>query len=276
MPTLLRSETGVRLAATDRPSSPDSTGSAVTNQQIARLVSSSRKHVWLVAAPKSGSTWLGAMLERVLGWPRVPLLDCYDRREQEIDVRMLTLHPDEDIFTPHQHTRASHPTLGIIQQFRITPVVLVRDLFDTVISLRDHLYREHHVMPWAYFDETVYTLSPEEQIDALIDLVIPWYINFYVSWFYAEKQGHCRFLWMTYADLKADHVACVRDVLAFAGVERTEAQVEAACKPSAETNTRRNVGTQGRGQTQLTDEQRDRIARLTKYYPKVDFGPIGL
>ena len=85
----------------------------MTNQQIARLVSPTRKHVWLVAAPKSGSTWLGAMLDSVFGWPRVPLLDCYDRREQEVDVRMLLQHPNVDIFTPHQHTRASHPTLGI-------------------------------------------------------------------------------------------------------------------------------------------------------------------
>ena len=247
----------------------------MTNQQIAQAISPSRKHVWLVAAPKSGSTWLGAMLERVLGWPRVPLLDCYDRREQEIDVRMLTLHPDTDIFTPHQHTRASHPTLGIIQQFRIMPVVLVRDLFDTVISLRDHLYREHHVMPWAYFDETVYTLDPEEQINALIDLVIPWYINFYVSWFYAEKQGTCRFHWMTYQGLKDDHEMCVRRVLEFSGVKRTDEQIAEAVQGASITNTRRNVGMQGRG-GQLTDEQRSRIVRFTDYYPKVDFGRMGL
>ena len=55
----------------------------MTNQQIARLISPTRKHVWLIAAPKSGSPWLGAILESVYGWPRVPLLDCYDRREQE-------------------------------------------------------------------------------------------------------------------------------------------------------------------------------------------------
>ena len=247
----------------------------MTNQEIARAVSPSRKHVWLIAAPKSGSTWLGAMLERALDWPRVPLLDCYDRREQEIDVRMLTLHPDTDIFTPHQHTRASHPTLSIIRQFRIMPIVLIRDLFDTVISLRDHLYREHHIMPWAYFDETVYTLSPEEQIDALIDLVIPWYFNFYTSWYYAEKQGLCRFLWMTYLDLKEDHEACVRRVLDFAGVERTDDQIVAAVQDSRGADTRRNVGTQGRGHTQLTEEQRERILRFTRYYPKVDFRPLG-
>jgi hypothetical protein len=247
----------------------------MTNQEIARQVSLNRKHVWLVAAPKSGSTWLGAMLESVFGWPRVPLLDCYDRREQEIDVRMLTLHPDVDIFSPHQHTRASHPTLGIIQQFRIIPVVLVRDLFDTVISLRDHLYREHHIMPWAYLDETVYTLDPEEQINALIDLAIPWYINFYVSWFYAEKQGLCHFHWMTYQELKADPESCVRRVLDFSGVVRSDDVIVSAAQGSAQTNTRRNVGLQGRGQA-LTDEQRNRITRLTEYYPKVDFTPMGL
>ena len=247
----------------------------MTNQQIAAQVSLTRKHMWLVAAPKSGSTWLGTMLESVYGWPRVPLLDCYDRREQEIDVRMMTLHPNVDIFSPHQHTRASHPTLGIIQMFRIMPVVLVRDLFDTVISLRDHLYREHHIMPWAYFDETIYTLDPEEQINALIDLMMPWYINFYVSWFYAEKNGLCRLHWMTYRDLKADPESCVRRVLDFTGVMRSDEVIEAALQASRQANTRRNVGLQGRGQA-LTEEQRNRIARFAEYYPKVDFTRIGL
>ncbi len=276
MPVLLQTESGARLPTANGMSTPEPAGLSMTNQEIARRVSPSRKHVWLVAAPKSGSTWLGAMLESVFGWPRVPLLDCYDRREQEIDVRTLIQHPDVDIFTPHQHTRASHPTLGIIQQFRIIPVVLVRDLFDTVISLRDHLYREHHIMPWAYFDETVYTLTQEEQINALVDLVIPWYINFYVSWFYAEKQGYCRFLWMTYQELKTDHEACVRRVLDFAGVSPSEEQIAEAVQGSPRTNTRRNVGMQGRGQTQLTDEQRHRIVQLTDYYPKVDFSRMGL
>ena len=131
-------------------------------------------------------------------------------------------------------------------------------------------------MPWAYFDETVYTLDPEEQINALIDLVIPWYINFYVSWFYAEKLNLCRFLWMTYQELKADHESCVRRVLDFANVSRSDEKIASTVQGSPQTNTRRNVGMQGRGQTQLTDEQRGRIVRFTEYYPKVDFTRIGL
>ena len=42
------------------------------------------KHVFLICAPKSGSTWLTKILENVLGWPSIKLLPAYGNREQEL------------------------------------------------------------------------------------------------------------------------------------------------------------------------------------------------
>jgi hypothetical protein len=248
-------------------------------QDIHSQVSPYRRHIWLIAAPKSGSTWLGAMLLEALKWRRVPMLEWYDRREQEVDLRMLLQHPNEDIFTPHQHTRASQPTINIITMFRIIPVVLVRNIYDSVISLYDHLHKEANIIPWGYFDEPFYTFDKEKQLSAIVDLCVPWFFNFYVSWYKAGKNGLCNLHWATYEELAADPLKCVRDVLDFAGVSRTEEELSDAVgiEQGSETGkTRKNVGIKGRGDSTLNDEQKARIRKYAEYYPDVDFSRLGL
>jgi len=248
----------------------------VDTQRIASLVSPYRRHIWLIAGPKSGSTWLGAMLLDVLKWPRVPLLDCYDRREQEVDVRMLLQHPNEDIFTPHQHTRASQPTLNIIRLFRMIPIISVRNIFDSIISVRDHLYRETPIIPMAYFDQTYFELGEADQLSALVDLWAPWYLNFYVSWYKAERHGLCDLHWVTYEALVKDPFGRVKRVLQHAGVSRPDEDIRRAVAASKKQDTRKNVGQTGRGESTLCDAHKERIRRLTRYYPDVDFSTIGL
>lgn len=248
-------------------------------QSIHSQVSPYRRHIWLVAAPKSGSTWLGAMLWDALKWPRVPLLEWYDRREQEVDPRMLLQHPNEDIFTPHQHTRASQPTINIINLFRIIPIVLVRNVFDTVISLYDHLHKEANIIPWGYFDEPFFTFDKEKQLSAIVDLCVPWFFNFYVSWYKSGVNGLCNLHWATYEELTDDPFKCVKDVLEFAGISKTDDEIAGAVgiEQGSETEkTRKNVGIKGRGESTLNEEQQARIRKYAEYYPDVDFSRMGL
>ena len=264
---------------TDERSSRGNDGNMLDLQSIHSQVSPYRRHIWLVAAPKSGSTWLGAMLLDALKWPRVPLLEWYDRREQEGDPRMLLQHPNEDIFTPHQHTRASQPTINIINLFRIIPIVLVRNVFDTVISLYDHLHKEANIIPWGYFDEPFYTFDKEKQLSAIIDLCVPWFFNFYVSWYKSGVNGLCNLHWATYEELTDDPFNCVKDVLEFAGISKTDDEIAGAVgiEQGSETEkTRKNVGIKGRGESTLNEEQQARIRKYAEYYPDVDFSRMGL
>ena len=47
------------------------------------------KHIWLVCAPKSGSTWLTRIFKDVLKWPSVALVPSFDHREQGLDLSPL-------------------------------------------------------------------------------------------------------------------------------------------------------------------------------------------
>src|SRR3954468_19486410 len=71
----------------------------IDNSCLAARVAPRRKHAWIVAAPKSGSTWLSKLMEHVLGWPSVALLNGHDRREQEVDIRPILPYPDVNILS---------------------------------------------------------------------------------------------------------------------------------------------------------------------------------
>ncbi len=157
-------------------------GQSIDFETLARRIAPTRKHVWIVAPPKSGSTWLTLLLNRLLDWPLVPLVNGYDRREQEVDVLPLLSFPDIDILSPHQHCRASQPTIDFIDHFRVTPIIATRNAFDTIVSLRDHLIRESRAVPMAYVDDEFLRWSEERQYDFVIAMFMPWLLSFYASW----------------------------------------------------------------------------------------------
>jgi hypothetical protein len=247
----------------------------VDDEEIARLVSPDRKHLWVVAAPKSGSIWLTTILSEILSWPSLRLVHRSDLREQEIDLRQLVMFPRENVLSPPLHTTASKSTLDILRIFRIKPVIQVRSILDTVASLRDHLTEESLALPFAFFDEDFRSLKSEIQLSAVIDLCVPWYLNFYVSWFCAERDGLCDPLWMTYENLLCDTVTSVEEVLNFIGESRSHDEIHHALVRSQNNAVGKNVGTVGRGAACLTEEHLGRIRGLMSYYPRVDFSRLG-
>jgi hypothetical protein len=243
---------------------------------IANRVSPSRQHAWLVAAPKSGSTWLTNMLVELLGWQPHMLVAVWDRREQEVDLRRMLEFPEADLFSIQQHCRFSGPTRDFVRKFRVRVVLQGRNLWDCIVSLRDHFLRESVATPVCYVDDSFRGLAPERQLDWVIDLAAPWYFNFYASWYAGRSAGEVDFLWIDYESLCRDVPGQLRRIADYLGVDRSDAEIESAIARSAGKPTRFNVGRTGRGQESLTADQKARIARLRSYYPHIDFSPIGL
>ena len=60
------------------------------------------KHLILVCAPKSGSTWLSKILKNLLGWPEIKLLP-YLSQEQELDLfELLSKNVTGNVLTPYR------------------------------------------------------------------------------------------------------------------------------------------------------------------------------
>jgi hypothetical protein len=246
------------------------------NGWIASRCRPDRKHAWIVAAPKSGSTWLTEALTRLLGWPTNNLVSFHGRNEQEIDFRQMLRHPDDHLLSRHQHCRYSEITGEFLRLFHTRVLLQGRNIFDSVVSFRDHLDRETLVVPAAWVPDSYHRLTPEERTDFVVRVIAPYYFTFYGSWFNARQRGWCDFCWLTYEDLLADMPGHVRRILAYLGENRSDAEIEDALTWVKGVNTRRHIGITGRGLTELTGSQRDVIRGLTRYYPDVDFSPIGL
>jgi len=185
-----------------------------------------RSRGFLIACmPKSGSTFLSELVASLPGFRREHLVPSYNRREQELSEEEIArafvgthhirrAYMDGVVTAPclprgfvaQHHVRHNDETQLLIDTYGLVPIVLVRNLFDVVVSLRDHLVKSSVYTPAAFVDEDFENLPEERQHDFLIDLAMPWYIHFYVSWWKAENK-----LLVTYEDLVEDPAREMRE-----------------------------------------------------------------
>lgn len=235
-----------------------------------RLFARPGNTIFLTALPKSGSTLLVNALREATGF--MPFfLGAHHLNEQDLYLPKLLDAWSMDIVC-HQHTRATEPNLSLMRDFGIRPVVLVRDLCDCAVSLCDHLETESRATPLLNVGEDFTDLSRAARLDLVIDLALPWYVQFVAGW---SRQSEVETLWLTYDAVMADKAVAVARVLDFCGVDAT-ADVDAAVARAAGGNSRFNQGRSGRGRAELTAAQQARIAAFAAHYPTVDFSPVGL
>jgi hypothetical protein len=233
------------------------------------------KHIFIACVPKSASTFLKNVLLHVTGYR--DLFAVYAAGQAEHEIYLPTLREMAHANTVTQlHCRASDANIHLMQGFGIRPVVLVRNIFDSVMSLFDFYNRG--AFQTSYFRGDWPALDEDTKIDLLIENVIPWYFQFVASWDLAEKQKRIELQWLTYEELVADKPAAVLKVLEFYGLGAPRRGVEQRIKQieSEERKIRFNKGVAGRGEKGLNEDQKDRIRRLARYHPSVDFGRIGL
>ena len=233
------------------------------------------RHIFIACVPKSASTFLKNLLANVTGYR--DLFTVYAAGQTEHEIYLPTLREAAHLDTvTQQHCRASDANIHLMQAFGIRPVVLVRNIFDSVISLFD--FYNNGAFQTSYFRADWLGLDEETKIDLLIENVIPWYFQFVASWDLAESQKRLEIHWLTYEELIADKATSALKVLEFYGLGAARRGVEERIRriESEDRKNRFNKGVTGRGQSGLNDRQKERIRRLTRYYPSADFGRMGL
>lgn len=235
------------------------------------------KHLLLVCAPKSGSTWLTEILKDILEWPSIKLLPAYGHREQEIDLsELISSNVKGNILSPHQHLRYSDYTEKIINILDSHIILQVRNIYDTIISYRDHMNNENVKVPAAFMNnENWELLSEDKKLSFVVDLVVPWYFNFYCGWITSNLYKEKRVKIVTYNDMKKDTLSTVSNILKHIGETSEISTIEKIIEQIAGKNTRKNKGISGRGNS-IPDSLKKRVVGHTKYYPKINFDLIGI
>lgn len=256
------------LAATGQRALLSDFTTEVTAEQLGR-------HIFIACVPKSASTFLKNLLLKLTGYRDLFAVYAAGQTEHEIYLPTLREYADANTVT-QQHCRASDANVHLMQAFGIRPVVLVRNIFDSVMSLLD--FYNNGASKTSYFRTDWPTLSEETKIDLLIENVIPWYFQFVASWQEAEKQKRLEVHWLSYEELIGDKCAAVLKVLEFYGLGAARRSVE-QCVVEVEANGRKNrfnKGVAGRGNSSLSTRQKEQVRRRASYFPSTDFSRIGL
>jgi len=234
------------------------------------------EHIFIACMPKSGSTFLKHALHRLTSWGEASLTFAFLQNEGELYLPFLRAVARTKTIT-QQHCRATIPNIQLMQAFAIRPIVLVRNLFDTIVSYTD--FFDGGATVNTFFGGRWETFERERRIDLMIDHFVPWYLAFFASWSDAMTRGQLDCVLLRYEDMIADKPATLGSLAEFYKLDVSAADCTAAVAaiegdPDKQ-KTRFNKGVAGRGK-ELTEAQKDRIRHLASYYPDVDFGPIGL
>jgi hypothetical protein len=235
----------------------------------------------VAAAPKAGSTFLANSLQKITRLRNFRLCAAYATNEHDLYLPALCLMSRCGCVS-QLHMKGSFHNAALMRAFGIRPVILVRRIEDIVVSLQHDLARkaarstagtgqEGYSFIWQ--DRATRDLPDERRIDFVIDLAIPWFVNFYVSWYRLCEARAVDALWVTYEEMVADPRATVRKVLGFLGFP-----AELPIPPGVlerKYHTFRD-GRVGQGADALTPEQGRRLRERFAYYPDVDFGRYGL
>jgi hypothetical protein len=235
----------------------------------------------VAAAPKSGGTFLAATLVTLTGLPYMRLCAAYSTNEHDLYLPALYLSSRNGCVS-HLHMKGTFHNARLMRRFGIKPILLVRRIEDIVVSLQ-HDLKQKALSPlsasgaegysFVWLDQWAKDMSEERRLDMIIDLAVPWFVNFYVSWYRLCEQGKVDALWLTYEQMFANTESTLRQVLQFLGFG-TVGPIDPALLRRRYATFR--DGRVGQGAETLSAAQRARIQALFSYYPTVDFGKYGI
>ena len=172
--------------------------------------------------------------------------------------------------------RATDTNIKLMKAFSIKPIILVRNIFDIVVSLCESFAQEKTAFHMCIVTDDYKKLNKSAQYDFIIDLALPWYFNFYVSWFYTTQKRQIETLWLTYEEFISNKAETLDKAIKFYGIRKSKNEIDKAVNRAQLKDTKFNKGVIGRGTTALSDAQKERIISRAKYYLDVDFSPIGI
>lgn len=235
----------------------------------------------VVAAPRTGSTFLTNVLCELTGLPYFLLCSAYSTNEHDLYLPALCIINSTGCVS-QMHMKGTFHNAALLRSFGIKPIFLVRRIYDIVVSLLHDLRKKEQLQGYGtglngysfiWQDKSTRKLDDDELLDLIIDLIIPWYINFYVSWHRLCEQGAVDAIWITYETIMGNKRQTLQDILDFLGVKSVSSITDEILSKRYKTF---NVGRVGRGDEMLSNAQKTRIKRLFSYYSDIDFGKYAI
>jgi hypothetical protein len=153
--------------------------------------------------------------------------------------------------------------------------VLVRNIFDTIVSLADFTGNDEILIPNAHLPLACATWNREQRLGLLVRMAAPWFLNFFASW--QDAQHELPALWITYDDVTQGTAQTLRRIAAHTDVAMSPTHIEAAISKVDPSASRFNRGISGRGRSELTESQQQWVRDMAaSFHGAYDFSLIGL
>ena len=248
-------------------------------KQVARDTPGKRTCVFCL--PKSGSSFTQSAISAALASSFIHLTShAHDfsalgmnGREQELDelAILYAIFRTRGSFVAQHHTRSTPFLCEQLRYFGIQPVVMVRNVFDVIVSA-DEMFRswrqtgtdwtrDHFTLPVDYEHR-----DTADRLAVLASSLGVWAINFYLSWRRCEQAKLVSPLWLSYEEDVTNKEVFKQRVAGYLGMNEEQSKRLAAyvANPDVE-KSRLNVGTVGRG-TKFPDAARAIVMDYAKLF----------
>jgi hypothetical protein len=236
------------------------------------------RHIIIVAsAPKTGGTFIANTLGKISGYPMSRMCFSYNQNEHDLYLPHLYFFCKSGVVS-QLHMRASAANIQLMQLFQIKPIVVVRNIFDIALSLANEIDHNENknindiTKGYSFYwgDNTIFQLNFEQRLDMIIDLTIPWFIHYYVSWFEFCTKGYIKAKWVKYEWMMENKKQTILELVDFLGIQSVM-DIEKIEKIIDIKYATFYKGKSGEGNRMLSSDQKNRILKLFRYYPNVDF-----
>ena len=251
-----------------------------------RLITASRKNlgkrmILLSSMPKSGSTFISNKISGFADIKKVHFLPTYGRREQEIEEihiwKNLLLHYSYNQIAQH-HTRCSDHTVKLINRYNIQPIVCLRGIKDSLVSLCDH-WNNENLVSYEYFlnESIISSLNPlTTKLELSVILAGPWLLNFFLTWKSNQKyiSPSLKPIYINYDKFFSDTSFHLSQILDQLEIKKSKIEVDEILKTKS--HDRFNMGIQGRGREAFENDPvaKHALDRLLNIYSNEEISEI--
>ncbi len=244
------------------------------------------KHLLLNSIPKSGTGFLLELMTTLTGFYKTNLNDSLIMPEYPTNnfyyPELVDLY-QKDLIIDAWHHSASDYNIEIIKKFNLKTVLLTRNIYDSMPSMRDYALKNIDKFNCRIHKEIdMESMDDEEQFDFLVKYSYAGMLQLYISWFRAKHEHGLDVMFITYDDLVDNTAGTMRKICDYYELDKTQDDIQAAIEKvnSYKKNDPKihfNKGIKGRGSKLLTNDQRNKMLDYADNFRKdIDFSILGL